>query len=344
MVAARAAVDQEPAAPRAPGLGGQPLGELERGVGRVGADVDALDPGGDVELAAPVAERLAQRRVGARPALVAGDVEAAGVAVGVGDQRVEVGGRVLLHGQGTLRPVVSERRGSAARRVLTSAPAPRRGAHREPRRGGRRPRPSAPDARRRRPGSARDPSVRSGADARIRVAEVEPPGARRSRSPRATPWNGVAATRRCRISARRARPLGRRPAARPCRSGTSGRCRLRAYAGRAEPAPAPARAPMPSRGPADALAAEPAAGLDAGGLRGRGRRRPGRAPPACRPSTAQVGSGFGLEQHLDPAAAVLVEVRAGRPAARTASRSAAVPPMRKLRTLTPPTPRARSNK
>ena len=77
VVAARAAVDQEPAPPRAPGLGGEPLGELERRLGRIGADVDALDPGRDVEPQRRFAERLAQRRVGARPALVAGDVEAA---------------------------------------------------------------------------------------------------------------------------------------------------------------------------------------------------------------------------------------------------------------------------
>ena len=47
----------------------------------------------------PLAERLAQRRVGPGAALVPGDVEAAGVAIGVLDQRVEVGGRVLLHGR-----------------------------------------------------------------------------------------------------------------------------------------------------------------------------------------------------------------------------------------------------
>ena len=85
---------------RAPqALGGELLGASERRLARVGPDVDPLDPGREVERQDLIAERLAQRRVGAGPALVAGDVEAAGVALGVGDQRVEVGRRVLVHGR-----------------------------------------------------------------------------------------------------------------------------------------------------------------------------------------------------------------------------------------------------
>ena len=66
-------------------------------VGGIGADVDALDPGRDVEpqRRSPIASRSAGSAPG--PALVAGDVEAARVAIGVGDQRVEVGSRVLVH-------------------------------------------------------------------------------------------------------------------------------------------------------------------------------------------------------------------------------------------------------
>ena len=60
------AVDQEPAAPRAPGLGGEPLGPLERRVERVGADVDPLDPGRDVVLAGPARRAPRRARVGAR--------------------------------------------------------------------------------------------------------------------------------------------------------------------------------------------------------------------------------------------------------------------------------------
>ena len=75
VVAARAAVDEKPAALRAPCLGGQPLCLLERRCGRIGADVDALDPGRDVEPQEPLADRLAQPRVRPPAALVAGDVE-----------------------------------------------------------------------------------------------------------------------------------------------------------------------------------------------------------------------------------------------------------------------------
>ena len=64
-----------------------------------GPDVDPLDAGRQVELEQPVAERLAQGRVRPRASLVAGDVKPAGVAIGVRDHRVEVRGRVLLHGR-----------------------------------------------------------------------------------------------------------------------------------------------------------------------------------------------------------------------------------------------------
>jgi hypothetical protein len=97
VVAAGAAVDQKPAAPGAPRVGGESLGACERRLFRVGADVNALDPGRQVERQHLLAERLAQRGVGTRPSLVAGDVEAAGVASGVRDHRVEVGRRVLVH-------------------------------------------------------------------------------------------------------------------------------------------------------------------------------------------------------------------------------------------------------
>ena len=93
VVALRGAVDQEPAALRAPGAGGEILRLLEGG--RLGADVDPLGDRGDVVAQADLADQLAHRRVGAGAALVAGDLEAAGVAGRVGEQRVDVGGRVL---------------------------------------------------------------------------------------------------------------------------------------------------------------------------------------------------------------------------------------------------------
>ena len=79
---------------RAPqAAGGELLRLLERG--RLGADVDPLGDRGDVVAQADLADQLAHRRVGARAALVAGDLEAAGVAGRVGEQRVDVGSRVL---------------------------------------------------------------------------------------------------------------------------------------------------------------------------------------------------------------------------------------------------------
>ena len=92
-VALRGAVDQEPGAPRPPGLGGEELGALEGS--RLGADVDPLDQRGDVVTQPRGAGQLAQRRVGAGAALVARHVEAAGVAVGVGEERVQIGGLFL---------------------------------------------------------------------------------------------------------------------------------------------------------------------------------------------------------------------------------------------------------
>ena len=93
VVAARGAVEQEPAALGAPGLGGEPLRALEGR--RLRADVDSLDARRDVVQDRRLAEHLGQPRVAAG-ALVAGDVEAAGVARDVGGDRVEVGGFALV--------------------------------------------------------------------------------------------------------------------------------------------------------------------------------------------------------------------------------------------------------
>ncbi len=93
VVALRGAVDEEPGPPRSPGLGGEDLRLLERS--RFGPDVDPLGDRGDVVAEAGVADQLAQGRVGAGAALVAGDLEAPRVAFGVGEQSVDVGGRVL---------------------------------------------------------------------------------------------------------------------------------------------------------------------------------------------------------------------------------------------------------
>ena len=89
VVALRGAVDQEPAAACSPGRGGERLGLLERR--RLGTLVDPRGERGDVEGDGSLAERLDEAGVGRAAALVAGDVEAAGVAVGVGAQRVEIG-------------------------------------------------------------------------------------------------------------------------------------------------------------------------------------------------------------------------------------------------------------
>src|SRR6185295_20183847 len=55
VIALRGAIDEEPASPRAPGLGGEPLSALEGGMG---TDVDPLEASRDVE----VERRLAQLR------------------------------------------------------------------------------------------------------------------------------------------------------------------------------------------------------------------------------------------------------------------------------------------
>ena len=89
VVALRRAVQEEPRPARAPGLGGELLGLLPRR--RLRPEVDPLDQRRDVELQRAVAERVAQLRIRARPALVPRHVEAPGPAGRVGAQRVEVG-------------------------------------------------------------------------------------------------------------------------------------------------------------------------------------------------------------------------------------------------------------
>ncbi len=93
-VALRRAVDQKPGPPRPPRLGGQPLGLLKRR--RLWPDVDAVCQRGNVQAQRTLADRLAQLRVRAEPALVARNVQARGVAVGVCAQRVEVRRPLLL--------------------------------------------------------------------------------------------------------------------------------------------------------------------------------------------------------------------------------------------------------
>ena len=109
MVAARGAVDEEPRAPRAPGLGGEPLRLLEGRVERVGADVEVLGPGREVERERQIADGLAPARIGPTPALVTGDVEAPDLAFGEIDERVEIRGLVLVHAV-TVVPLVQWRR------------------------------------------------------------------------------------------------------------------------------------------------------------------------------------------------------------------------------------------
>ena len=109
VVALRGAVDQEPGAARAPGLGGELLRLLEGG--RFGADVDPLGDRGDVVAQADLADQLEHRRVGAEAALVPGDLEAAGVELRVGEQGVDVRSglltvswhRVRVYGSGSWR-------------------------------------------------------------------------------------------------------------------------------------------------------------------------------------------------------------------------------------------------
>ena len=76
VVALRGAVDEEPGAPRAPGLGGELLGLLERRRLRRRRRCPTSSAGMS-SASAPLADRLAQPRVGAGAALVAGHVQAA---------------------------------------------------------------------------------------------------------------------------------------------------------------------------------------------------------------------------------------------------------------------------
>jgi hypothetical protein len=89
VVALRRAVDEEPRAPRPPRLGGESLRLGERR--RLHAHVDAPHQARDVEREGALAERVVQPRVGTRPALVAGHVQARRVALGPGAEGVEVG-------------------------------------------------------------------------------------------------------------------------------------------------------------------------------------------------------------------------------------------------------------
>ena len=95
VVALRGPVGEEPGAPGAVQGRRELLGHRERrGVG--GRDVDAPRVAGDVQQQRRIAQRVAQLRVGAGAALVTGDVEARGLAVAVGGDRVQVGRGLLL--------------------------------------------------------------------------------------------------------------------------------------------------------------------------------------------------------------------------------------------------------
>jgi hypothetical protein len=84
VIALRCAVQQEPRPARAPGFCRQLLRLLPRG--RLRPCVDALDQRGDVERERCVAQRLTELGIGSWPALVTGNVEAAGPARGIGPQ------------------------------------------------------------------------------------------------------------------------------------------------------------------------------------------------------------------------------------------------------------------
>src|SRR5688500_13384412 len=88
VVSLRGAIEQEPAAPVDQGLARELLRELERR--RLLADVDAGDQGGDVHLERTRPDAVKQRGIRSRAALVAGNVEARGVAPRVLSQRVDV--------------------------------------------------------------------------------------------------------------------------------------------------------------------------------------------------------------------------------------------------------------
>jgi hypothetical protein len=92
VVALRRTVGEKPRALRAVGGGGEQLG---LGVGRrLVADIDAVDALRDVECQR-LAERVTQRRIGAAARLVTGNVESGRPAQAVGEDRVEVGRRLL---------------------------------------------------------------------------------------------------------------------------------------------------------------------------------------------------------------------------------------------------------
>ena len=121
VVAARRAVDEEPAPPCAPGLGGERLRLLERDVERIGTDVDALDARWEVEAERGVPDRVPQPRVGAGAALVPGDVEAARVGLREPDERVEIRGPPLIHAATVVPapPIGSAAAGAAVRMTTT---------------------------------------------------------------------------------------------------------------------------------------------------------------------------------------------------------------------------------
>ena len=95
VVALRGPVVQEPRPPGAVEVGGQALGEVE-GRGDRRGDVDAPHVLGNVDEQGVLADVVAQRRVGARPALVPGHVEARRLPEPVGRDRLEIRGDALL--------------------------------------------------------------------------------------------------------------------------------------------------------------------------------------------------------------------------------------------------------
>jgi hypothetical protein len=92
-VALRGAVAEKPCSLCPPRLRRQPLRLLEWG--RLGPDVDPVGERGYVQAQRTLADRLQQLWIGARAALVPGNVQARGFACGVGAQRLQVWGLVL---------------------------------------------------------------------------------------------------------------------------------------------------------------------------------------------------------------------------------------------------------
>ena len=102
---------------------------------RLGAEVHAVGEGRDVERQRPRAEGLEQSLVGALAALVAGHVQARGVAPGVGEEGVEIGRlglALLVSAQGVRLPrrpsPAAPRRGRGGARHTSAARALRPGA------------------------------------------------------------------------------------------------------------------------------------------------------------------------------------------------------------------------